>query len=546
MPAAVKPRLLYFPPMESESTHAGRQIARAAGVVMVGLLLSNLVGLARQILILRAFGTSADLDAFFAAQRVPQLLFNLAAGGALASAFVPTFTALLTRQQREAAWRLASSVGSLVFLLLAAIGALGAWAAPWLVRNLIAPGFVSPEQQALTVMLLRVMLLTPVIFGISGLLMGILNAHQHFLLPALAPAFYSGGIIFGLLVWSPQMGVHGLAWGTVLGAALHLLVQLPGFRSHSPRFTPGLGLDNPVVRQVGRLMAPRLLGAAAVEINFLVNTILASAQPEGSLTALANALTVMLMPQALIAQALAVAALPTFSAQVARQEWRALRTTLGQALRGVLYLALPASLGLILLRRPIVAMLFQGGAFGARSTELVAWALLWYAAGLVGHALLEVVVRAFYAMQDTRTPVAVGVGAMTLNVIFSLLFARAFLTYGLPPHGGLALANSLATALEAATLLVILRRRLGGLEVSQIRRGVAATLAASAIMGLGLWGWLSLAEGRPAWWVGGVGALLGAIVYFGTTRLLGSPEARLAPSLLMERLQGRGGRWDGA
>jgi putative peptidoglycan lipid II flippase len=541
MPAVVRLRLLYFPAVESETAHAGRQIARAAGVVMVGLLLSNLVGLARQILILRAFGTSADLDAFFAAQRLPQLLFNLAAGGALASAFVPTFTALLTRQQREAAWRLASSVGSLLFLLLAAVGAVGVLAAPWLVRHVIAPGFISADQQALTVSLLRVMLLTPVIFGVSGLLMGILNAHQHFLLPALAPAFYSGGIIFGLLAWSPEIGTHGLAWGTVLGAALHLLVQLPGLRAQTPRFTLDLGLDNPAVRQVGRLMAPRLLGAAAVEVNFLVNTILASAQPEGSLTALANALTVMLMPQALIAQALAVAALPTFSAQVARQEWKALRTTLAQALRGVLYLALPASLGLILLRRPIVAMLFQGGAFGVRSTELVAWALLWYAAGLVGHALLEVVVRAFYAMQDTRTPVAVGVGAMTLNVVFSLLFARAFVANGLPPHGGLALANSLATALESATLLVLLRRRLGGLEVSQMRRGVAATIAASAIMGLGLWGWLSLAEGRPAWWVGGVGAFLGALVYFGITRVLGAPEARLAPSLLMERLQGRGG-----
>ncbi|HET7011850.1 MAG TPA: murein biosynthesis integral membrane protein MurJ [Anaerolineales bacterium] len=523
--------------MEGEASHAGRQIARATGVVMIGLLLSNLVGLARQMLILRAFGTSGDLDAFFAAQRLPQLLFSLAAGGALASAFVPAFTSLLTRRQAEAAWRLASSVASLVFVLLAAIAALAALAAPWLVRNVIAPGFVSPQQQALTVSVLRVMLLTPMIFGLSGLLMGILNAHQHFLLPALAPAFYSGGIIFGLFVWSPQLGVHGLAWGTVLGAALHLAVQLPGLRGKTPQFTPGLGLDNPEVRQVGRLMVPRLLGAAAVEINFLVNTIIASGQPEGSLTSLNQALMIMLMPQMVIAQALAIAAFPTFSAQVARLEWDALRRTLAQALRGILYLALPASVGLIVLRRPIVAMLFEGGAFDAVSTSLVAWALLWYAAGLVGHSLLEVVVRAFYAMKDTRTPVAVGVAAMSLNIVFSLVFAQVFLAQGWPPHGGLALANSLATALEAATLLVILRRRLGGLELREIRPGATATLISSAIMTLILLGWLSLTRDRSPWLVGAAGVILGAAVFYTVSRLLGAPEAKLGPALLRERLR---------
>jgi putative peptidoglycan lipid II flippase len=487
-------------------------------------------------LILRSFGAGAELDAFFAALRLPQLLFNLAAGGALASAFIPTFTGFLTRQQREGAWRLASSIATMVFIILAAASALAAWGAPWLVRSVVAPGFASAEQQALTVSLLRVMLLTPMVFGVSGLVMGILNAHQSFLMPALAPAFYSGGMIFGLFVWSPAIGVHGLAWGNVLGAVLHLVVQLPGLMRLSPKFTPALGFGDPSVRQVGRLMAPRLLGAAAVEINFLVNTILASAQPEGSLTALTQAQAIMLMPQMLIAQALAIAAFPTFSAQVALEKWDALRATLAQSLRGVLYLALPASIGLIFLRRPIVAMLFQGGAFGDASTALVAWALLWFAAGLIGHALLEVVVRAFYAMHDTRTPVAVGVASMAINVLLSLTFAAAFTQLGWPPHGGLALANSMATGLEVTTLLFLIRRRVGGLEFAAIRGGVGATLAASAFMAVVLAAWVNAAEGS-ALWVGGAGILLGAAVYFLITRRMGAPEARLVPSLVWERLR---------
>jgi putative peptidoglycan lipid II flippase len=525
--------------VEAEANHPGRQIARAAGVVMGGFLLSNLAGLARQILILRTFGASAELDAYFAAFRLPQLLFNLAAGGALASAFVPTFTAFLTRDQRHAAWRLASSVSSLVFLVTAGVSALAAAVAPWLVQHVLAPGFTSPDQQGLTTSLLRVMLLTPMIFGLSGLLMGVLNAHQHFLLPSLAPAFYSGGIILGVLVLVPRLGVHGLAWGTVLGAGLHLLVQLPGLRNRQARFFPGLGLADPSVRLVGRLMGPRLLGAAAVEVNFLVNTILASAQPAGSLTALTNALTVMLMPQALIAQAMAIAALPTFSAQVARGEWGVLRQTVGDTLRGVVYLALPASVGLVLLRRPLVAMFFQGGSFDIHSTDLVAWGLLWYAAGLLGHAMLEVIVRGFYAMQDTRTPVAVGVSAMTLNVLLSLIFVSAFLRLGWAPHGGLALANSLATALEASVLLLILRRRLGGLEGARLRRGLTASTLASIGMGVFLVVWLAVTAGRSPWFAGGLGVLLGGLIYLAASRALGAPEARLLPTLVLERLRRR-------
>lgn len=512
-----------------------QRIARAAGIVMFGFMIASLTGLVRQMFVLAAFGTSAGLDAYFAALRLPALLFSLLAGGALASAFVPTFTGLLTAERREAAWRLASSVANLVVLTLTAFAALVFLFAPWLVTHVVAPGFEDPAQIALTVQLLRIQLLAPILFGLSGLLMGVLNAHQHFLLPSLAPAMSNLGVILGVIVLVPRVGIYGLAWGYVLGAVLHLAIQLPGLRHRQARYHATLGLADPSVRQVFRLMAPRLLSVGIVEINFLVNAIIASGLPTGSLTALTNAFTVMLMPQALIAQSTAIAALPTFSAQAASGALGELRSTLARTLRGVLFLALPATLGLMLLRTPIVAMLFQRGAFTAESTALVAWALLWYAVGLPAHAVLEVVVRAFFALKDTLRPVLVSLAAMGLNIILSLTLTSAFARVGWEPVGGLALANSLATTIEATVLVILIRRRLDGLAWRLIQRGVLAAIGACTVMTIGLTAWIGLSQGRSDLVVGLGGVLLGGGLYYAAARLLRAPEAEQFPRMILPR-----------
>jgi len=269
-----------------------------------------------------------------------------------------------------------------------------------------------------------------------------------------------------------------------------------------------------------------VLGVGVVQLNFLVNTILASGMPEGSLAAITLAFALMIMPQAVLAQSTGIAALPTFSAQVARGELSAFRTAIADTLRGLVFLSLPASLGLIVLREPIVGLLLQRGAFTAESTQMVAWALLWYAAGLVGHSLLEISARAFYALQDTRTPVLVGAAAMGLNIVLSLAFASLFTRWGWMPHGGLALANSLATALECLVLLVLLRRRTGGLEGARLRPGLLAALGAALAMTAVLAGWLQLTSAASSWVIGGGGVVVGAVVYFTAALALGAPEAR--------------------
>ncbi len=499
--------------MSATAPSDNRQIARAAGVVMAGFVLSNLTGLVRQVLVSQVFGTQAEIDAFNAAARVPETLFVLVAGGALASAFIPTYTTILEKGTRAAAWELASAVLNLIAILLAFLSVLAALFAPALVRGVLAPSF-DPAQQALTVSLLRILLISPAIFGASGLVMGVLNTHRHFLLPALAPSMHWLGWIAGLFLFVPSLGIHGLAWGAVLGAALHLAVQLPGLaRLQGIRYHPTIRWDTPEVREVARLMGPRVFGTAVVQLNFWVNVILASGMPEGSLTALGLAFAVMTMPQVVIAQAIAIAALPTFSTQIARGDRPAMRRSLAATLRGVILLSLPAAAGLILLRRPIVAMLFERGAFDARSTDLVAWALLWFTAGLVSHSVVEIASRAFYALHDTRTPVFVGAAAMGLNVALSLLLSTWFVDLGWPPHGGLALANTLATSLEMVVLLALMHRRLDGLEGGQIWRGVGQSALGASLLAAVVLAWLALAGETGAWTQGIGGVVAGGLAY---------------------------------
>ena len=487
---------------------------------MAAFILSNIVGLVRQVLVAHAFGTGTQMDSFNAAITIPDVLFNLMAGGALASAFVPTFTGLLAKENgqenRDEAWKLASAVTNLVSLALALASVVTAIFAPLLVRYILfaLDPAATPASLSMTTDLLRIILIAPTVFSVSGLVMSILNAHQKFWLPALAPVFYWLGWIFGLLFFVPSMGIYGLAWGYVLGAFLHLAIQLPDLlKVTGCKYFPTLGLGNPAVGKVAQLMGPRLLGVAAVQLNFVINTMVASGLGEGSLSAIKVAFMLMTMPLFAIAQSVATAALPTFSAQVARGEIDEMRASLASTLRGILLLAIPATVGLIALRQPVVAMLFQRGAFDATSTELTAWALLWYTAGLIGHSIVEILSRAFYALHNTKTPVIVGTAAMILNAVLSLSLPAMFIAAGWLPLGGLALANSLATALEALVLLILIRRRLQGLNGADVATGVAQFTGAALGMALTLWVWEKAAGSLNPWLSGLGGVAVGGLAY---------------------------------
>jgi putative peptidoglycan lipid II flippase len=508
-------------PTVSSST---RQIARAATLVMALFLLSRIAGLAREMIISARFGTSADMDAYLAAFRVPDLLFQLVAGGALGSAFIPVFTGCLTRRDLAGGWRVFSAVINLVLIVLTALAVLAGVAAPWLVKTILAPGF-SPEQQDLTVSLMRWMLVSTVVFGVSGIVMGALNSFQHFLLPALAPLIYNLSIIAAALFLAPALGIYALVIGVVAGSLLHLDVQVFGLWWYGAHYRITLGLRDPNVREVGRLMGPRVLGLAVVQINFWVNTLLASRLIVGSISALNYAWLLMLLPQGIVAQAAATAAFPTFAALEARGRHDELRHTISSTLRGVLFLTIPAAAGLFVWRVPLIRMLLERGEFTARSTQMTAAALAFYALGLIGHSVVEIVARAFYALHDTRTPVVVGVATMALNVLLSLLLIQTL------QHAGLALANTLATSIEMVLLVWLLVHRLGGLEWPQLSATILRAGVATLVMVLPL-AWLlrRWSDGPPVL-VGVAGLVVAAALYVGTALFLHMPEVQVIRQL---------------
>jgi putative peptidoglycan lipid II flippase len=284
-------------------------------------------------------------------------------------------------------------------------------------------------------------------------------------------------------------------------------------------------------------MAPRVLGLAAVQINFLVNTILASGLVEGSLAALNFGWLLMLLPQGIFAQSVATAAFPTFSAQAAKGQRPEMRSALAATLRAVLYLAVPAAVGLIVLSQPLVQLVFERGAFTETSTTMVAGALALYSLGLPAHSIVEIVVRAFYAMHDTKTPVAVGIGTMGLNVLLSIVLIRVFDLVGWMALGGLALSNSLATTAEMIVLLVLIRRRLQGLEGQRAASSLVRIGLASALMGLVASSLAWVLADQSIWLLAGSAVAVGVAVYVGASLLLGTPE----PRALWHMLASRGG-----
>jgi putative peptidoglycan lipid II flippase len=513
------------------------RIVSAALLVMLFFVLSRLAGLGREVVIGAQFGTSADLDAYLAAFRVPDLLFQLAAGGALGSAFIPAFSNYWVQSDRAGAWLLFSRVVNLATLLLIVFAGLSAIFSGWLVQHVIAPGFAL-EQQALTARLMRWMLISTVVFGASGLIMGALNAVRHFLLPAAAPAMYNVAIILAAWLLSPTWGVYGLVIGVVGGAFAHLVVQLPALWRHGARYRWSLNLRDPGVREVGRLMGPRVLGLFFVQLHFLVNTILASSLAAGSLSALNYAWLLMLLPQGVFAQAIATVAFPTFAAQAAAGRIHALRQTFAQALRLIFFLAIPAAVGLFVLGEALIEALLERGEFGYQSTALVAYALQLYALGLIAHAVIEIAVRAFYALHDTLTPVRVGVLAMAFNIGLSLWWVN-WLGYG-----GLALANSVAATLEMVLLLWLLRGPLEGVEGKRLAFTVGRSLLAAAVMAGVSWLWLSWLETDPVslspnaqrWFAVVSGMSVAALVYGVISMIAQSEELRSALRWVLSRL----------
>ncbi len=460
-----------------------RRMTRAAGVIGAATFLSRIFGFVRDMVIAWFFGAGMAADAFFVAFRLPNLLRRLFAEGALSIAFVPVFTEVLEKEGREAAASMARSAMRLLSLILIGVSAAGVLAAPVLVW-IIAPGFADdPEKFGVTVRLTRIMFPYILLVGLVALAMGILNPLGHFAAPALAPVFLNLAMIGAVFFISPYMEdpVTGLAVGVIIGGGLQLLLQLPFLVKKGVVFWRHARLFHPALKKVALLMGPMVFGAAVYQINQLVGTLLASLLDEGSVSYLYYADRLVQFPLGIFAIALATAVLPSLSRQAAANDVAALKETFGYALRLVFFITLPAMVGLIVLREPIVALLFGRGAFDANTVRLTAYALLFYAAGLWAFSAVRIVVSIFYALQDTKTPVKIACVSVAANIVLGIVLMQ-FLA-----HGGLALATSLASMVNLAMLLWSLRRRLGLLGMRRVVCSVAVSAACSVLMGAGVW-----------------------------------------------------------
>jgi putative peptidoglycan lipid II flippase len=512
-------------------------VTRAAGIVGIFTFLSRILGLVRDILIAKLFGSGMAADAFFVAFRIPNLLRRLFAEGSFSVSFIPVFTEYLQNRSKEEAFFLARVVLTFSVLILTVVSIAGIIFSPLIVR-IIAPGFGGMgEKYALTVLLTRIMF--PYIFLVSvlALFMGILNSLRHFAAPAIAPVFLNLSMIAALLFLSPYMRVLtvGLSMAVIGGGILQVALQIPFLMQRGLSFVPGWNPGHPALRKIGVLMLPTLFGSAIYQINQLVGTLLASLLREGSVSYLYYADRLVQFPLGVFAIAISTAVLPSLSREAADGDLDGLKKTLSHALRLTMFITIPAMVGLIVLRQPIIRLLFQRGAFDSFTTIMTARALLYYSLGLWAFAGLRVFVSAFYSLQDTRTPVKVAVVAMFANIGLSLALM------GPLKHGGLALALSLASTLQLFMLIFLLRKRLGGIEGSVIVSSMIRSFLCSFIMGVSIYFLaLKILFGNFAQGVFGlaIGVLVtigaGVVIYIISAKVLGCQEL----SSLVKTLKG--------
>lgn len=467
------------------------RLSRVSLLLFVFFGLDKLLAVFRTIIIGRQFGLSAELDVFNAANNLPDLLFALISGGALAIAFIPILSETLAKEGRESSWKLFSQIANLAFVTTAVLAILVSILAGPLVRGQlgIAPGF-SPGQQELAVDLMRLNLIATLIFSISGLVMAGLQANQHFLLPAIAPLVYDGGKIFGAVILAPEvgyriggiqlpgfgMGIHGLVYGVIIGAAFHLLVQIPGLIKYKFKWFPQVSIKDQSVRKVLRLMGPRLVSMVFIQLIFLGQDNLASRLPVGSVTALSFGWWIQQVPQTMIGTAIATALLPTLSDHLAVGDRLAFKNTIERSLKVMISLSLPIAVIISVTSLPLIQLAFG---FTLNESQMVLWAAQAFLVGLLGHNIVELGVRSFFASQKPLIPLFVSASG------FVLFISTAIPLMGWLSFSGIALANAFSYSIQAVILIVLLNRRLP--EHFQVGGSILRGVISAVLAGLGAW-----------------------------------------------------------
>ena len=535
-------------------------VARSAGLVSIAIMASRVLGLAREMVFAYFFGASKSFanDAYVIAFRIPNLLRDLFAEGALSSAFVPVFSDYLVNKDEKEAFRLSNLVATGLVVVLGLFVVLGIVFADPLVA-FIAPGFqADPAKFALTVRLTRIMMPFILLVALAAQAMGVLNARDRFGIPALASSFFNlgsivGGVLlaalladptfsrpFDAIVENPTEGIVGMAYGVLIGGFLQYAVQWPSLRRAGFRYRPMLSFTDPGVRRMFGLMGPALIGGAAVQVNVLINSNFASNIPgTGPVSWLSYAFRLMQFPIGVFGVAIATATLPAVSRSAARKDEADFRHTLASSMRLAFLLTIPSAVGLIVLGQPIIALIYERGHFSRTDTEHTAAVLAFYAIGLTGYAAVKILAPAFYALGDSRTPMIISLGSMATN------FVMNWSLVGVLQERGLALSTSTVALANCGLLYFIMRKRINGIEGSRTALAIAKILIAASAMAIGCWAVSSAAASllgdnfaaRLTNVALSVGVSSG--LFYVTASLLGVEELKAATGALTRRFKRR-------
>ncbi|MBF0623689.1 MAG: murein biosynthesis integral membrane protein MurJ [Magnetococcales bacterium] len=512
-------------PLSPRSGSAAHPLLRAVGTISFFTLVSRIFGFVRDVVIARGFGSGMGADAFFVAFKLPNFLRRLFAEGAMSTAFVPVFSDSLARGNVEETREVVHTVFTALTAALMILVVLAELGMPWLIL-VTAPGFSDqPEKMQLAIDLTRITFPYILLISLVSLAGGILNSHKRFAIPAATPVLLNVFLILGALLLSPLLEepVMGLAWGVLAGGVAQLALQLPALSRIGMSFRLRWDPRHPALRRILKLMGPSILGVSAVQINLLFDIFLASWLPEGSISYLYYADRLVEFPLGLIGIAMGTAILPALSAKAAVGDLKGMGTDLSFALRMVLFINLPATVGLLVLREPILALLFQRGAFDAAATDLTSRALFAYGLGLLAFSGIKVLAPAYYSMQDTRTPVRFGLISVAVNMACNVILMFPL------QHVGLALATTIAAYVNAFLLLVHLQRKVGFRPGRELWVTALKTLAACLAMGATLhYGGELYLTGDLGTWARALRLLaviaVGCGVFFVTARLLGCRE----------------------
>ena len=454
-------------------------ILSAATVIGLAVLGSRVLGLLRDRLL-----TSLpvdQLDIYFAAFRLPDLIFQILVMGALTTAFIPVITSYLSKGEEGEAWKVSSTIINLAigfFVILAIL--IFVFAYP--LSQFVAPGF-PPEKLAIMTDLTRIMLVGQLFFVLSNFLSAIIQSSKRFLIPALAPMAYNLGIILGILFLSPTIGIYGPAWGVILGTFLHFLIQLPVAKHMSFKYGFVLDIKNKGVSEIGKLMGPRTLGLAVAQISFTVDTILASLISTSSITVFNFASHLQQLPIGLFGATIAQAALPTLSEEQGQDNLENFKSTVLTSFHQILFLTLPAAAILIVLRIPIVRLVFGSITFPWEATVLTGKTMAFLGVGIFAQSIIQLLVRGFYALRDSATPVKIGIGAFVINIIGSLILIKV---YNLPVWG-LAISSSIADLINAGVLLYFLDRKVSHFPTRKLVVPAVKMIFAALVAGISLY-----------------------------------------------------------